>query len=284
MPLATSPQALVDGRRQDSLSLADRGFQYGDGLFETIAVLGGRPALWERHMQRLLLGCQRLLLPLPDTATLLDEALSLTAGQARAVLKLVYTAGVGGRGYPRPEPVKPSRILWCVSAPSYPAAHWRDGIDAGYCALRLMPQGVFAGVKHLGRLEQVLARRELDGRALTEGLMLDQAGRVVEGVASNVFAVFDNVLATPPITDCGIRGVMREHLVDLAAVLGIKVEERPLDPSMLDEADEIFLTNSLIGLWPIRLLEGRSYVRGPIGRYLLQTLIESGVCLAPSNV
>lgn len=281
--LESGIEALVDGQRQQSLTLADRGLHYGDGLFETVAVVAGRPALWQRHIDRLLWGCERLLLPPPDLALLHEEALSLAAGHTRAVLKIIYTAGSGRRGYARPDPLSPRRILLRLPAPAFPTAYWRDGVDAGYCALRLTPQGPLAGIKHLGRIEQVLARREVDGRGLVEGLMLNQAGEVVEGVASNLFAVFDGQLLTPPITDCGVRGVMRDHVMALAEDAGLAVAERALDPVMLDEADELFLSNSLIGLWPIRNLEGRHRHPGPVVRRLQRMLTGSGSCLAPDD-
>jgi 4-amino-4-deoxychorismate lyase len=265
------------------VALADRGLQYGDGLFETIAVIDGQPALWQLHMQRLVLGSERLMLPPPDQQRLRQEAARLMRGQERAVLKIIYTAGASTRGYGRSESIIPSRMIWLTAAPEHPLRHWREGIEVGYCALRLMPQGVLAGVKHLGRLEQVLARREVDGRGLTEGLMLDQAGHVVEGVSSNLFAVFGDTLVTPPLTECGIRGVMRQHVLDLAASLNIRAEERPLDPVLLDSADELFVTNSVIGLWPVRSVEGRRYALGPITERLLKLLATAGVCLVPTD-
>ena len=276
-------EALVDGRRQQSLTLADRGLHYADGLFETVAIVAGRLALWQRHVDRLLWGCERLLLPPPDLSLLHDEAQSLAAGHGRAVLKIIYTAGSGRRGYGRPDPLAPRRILLRSPAPEYPAAYWRGGVDAGYCALRLTPQGPLAGIKHLGRIEQVLARREVDGRGLVEGLMLNLAGEVVEGIASNLFAVLDGQLLTPPIADCGVRGVMRDHVMALAEEVGLAVAERALDPLLLEEADELFLCNSLIGIWPIRKLEGRQRRPGPIVRRLQRLLTGSGVCLAPDN-
>jgi 4-amino-4-deoxychorismate lyase len=273
--------ALVNGRRQHSLSLADRGLHYGDGLFETIAIIDGRPALWDAHMQRLRRGCEQLLLPSPDPAQLLEEALELSAGQARAVLKLIYSAGESGRGYSRPHPPAPSRVLLRLPAPDHPAAYWRSGVTAGYCAQRLMPQGALAGIKHLNRLEQVMARRELDGRKLAEGLMLDRDGYVIEGVASNLFAVFGDLVLTPPILETGVRGIMRDHVIELAKDAGMPIEERQLTPVMLDEADELFLTNSLIGVWPVASLEGRPYLPGAVSRHILQTLIKTDRCLAP---
>lgn len=273
--------ALVNGLSRRSLSLADRSVHYGDGLFETIAIVDGQPALWNEHMQRLSKGCEQLLLPPPDPAQLLEEAMELVAGQSRAVLKIIYSAGESARGYSRPDSPTPSRILLRMPVPGYPEDNWRSGVASGYCALRLMPQGPFAGIKHLNRLEQVLARRELDGRRLAEGLMMDQEGHVVEGVASNLFAVFGDRVLTPPIIESGVRGVMRDHVLELAGALDIRVEEQLLTPLMLDEADEIFLTNSVIGLWPIASLEGRRYLPGPVSRHILQVLLETKSCLAP---
>lgn len=277
-------QALIDGQPAQSVPLTDRGFQYGDGLFETIAVVDGLPLLWERHMQRLLSSCVRLQLPAPDPALLLEEALSLSQGVACGVLKLVYTSGSATRGYGRPETLLPRRILWLHPAPAYPLTHWQEGVVIGYCALRMQPQGVFAGLKHLSRLEQVLARREVDGRGLEEGLLLDPSGQVVEAVACNVFAVFGDLLVTPPLVEAGVRGVMREHILAIADSNGLPVAQQPLEPRQLAVADEIFLTNSLIGLWPVQLLEGHRYGPGPIGSGLLQTLIETNAFLVPAGL
>lgn len=275
---------LINGKPRRSVPVTDRGLQYGDGLFETIAVVAGRPALWDRHLSRLRLGCERLLLPVPDLDLLAREALSLTEGVDRGILKITYTAGAGQRGYGRPNPLRPTRILQYSPAPAFPSEFWRSGIDIGYCALRLTAQGVLRGIKHLGRIEQVLARREIDGRGLTEGLMLTENGEVVEGTATNLFAVKDGRLLTPPIATAGVRGVMRDYMLELAIAAGLEVEEEVLDPLALDAADELFLTNSLIGLWPVRSLEQRRYSCGPVGRRLLSVLAMKGVCLCPNDV
>ncbi len=283
MPSA-DPTALIDGRPAAVVPLTDRGLQYGDGLFETIAVLDGEPLLWERHMQRLAAGCARLLLPAPDPAILLEEARSLSADTASGVLKLIYTAGSSQRGYARPQLLQPRRILVLSPPPDHPWRYWREGVDIGYCSLRLQPQGMFAGLKHLARLEQVLARREVDGRGLVEGLLLDRDGCVVEAVACNVFAVCDGMLLTPPLDDAGVRGVMRDYVLELAQELGIPVAQRPLMPGQLAAAEEIFLTNSLIGLWPVRTLEGRHYGRGPVAARLLARLIAAKAFLIPAGL
>lgn len=274
-------RALIDGQPGQSLPLTDRGFQYGDGLFETIAVKDGLPLLWGRHMQRLQESSARLLLPPPDPALLLQEATQLLQKVGNGVLKLVYTAGCAARGYGRPQLLEPRRILWFTPAPVYPLSHWREGVDIGYCALRLQPQGIFAGLKHLNRLEQVLARREVDGRGLDEGLLLDQNGQVVEAVASNLFAVFDGTLVTPPLVEAGVRGVMREQILELAQEVELPVEQRALEPKQLALADEIFLSNSLIGLWPVRTLEGRHYGPGALARLLLRRLAQTNAFVAP---
>lgn len=281
---SAAPGVLINGKPRRRLPVTDRGLQYGDGLFETIAIVKGRPALWDQHIRRLQLGCERLLLPLPDRDQLAHEALSLTEGVDRGVLKITYTAGEGQRGYSRPDPLRPIRILQCLQAPAFPDDFWHSGIDIGYCALRLTGQGPICGIKHLGRIEQVLARREVDGRGLSEGLMLTESGEVVEGTATNLFAVKDGRLLTPPIVTAGVRGVMRDYMLELAVAAGVEVEERALDPLALDAADELFLTNSLIGLWPVRSLERRRYSCGPVGRRLLSTLATKGVCLCPSDV
>ena len=152
-------QAWVNGQPAESLALADRGLAYGDGLFETIKVQGGRAVLLERHLARLQDGCQRLKIPC-DMPTLRGELLEYMQQLGDGVCKLILTRGVGQRGYGLPDPCVPQRILQASAVPQWPAAHQQQGIQLFACQLRLSEQPLLAGLKHLNRLEQVLARAE----------------------------------------------------------------------------------------------------------------------------
>lgn len=265
---------LINGQAGDAISALDRGLQYGDGLFETIAVRNGEPQLWTRHLQRLAAGCRRLYLPPPDSALLTMEAKELSAGSARAVLKVIITRGPGARGY-RIQPADPataaermSRILMLVAASDHAPTTWRDGVAVRLCELRLGSNPRLAGIKHLNRLEQVLARAEWSDDAIHEGLVRDGEGRVVSGTMSNLFIVRAGRLLTPPLQHCGVAGVMRGLIMDTAHDLGIAVGEAPLWPQDLAAADEVFLSNSLIGIWPVRRIDAQAFLPGPLTQRL----------------
>ena len=250
------PLPLVDGIPADTIAVADRGLHYGDGLFETLAVVDGNPCLWERHLSRLRDGCARLAFPPPDEGRLATEARGLTHGVERGVLKLILPRGEGGRGYRPPCPARPRRILRLGPWPDYPASWQSAGIRVRYCRTRLGHQPLLAGLKHLNRLEQVLARSEWNDPDIAEGLMLDLDGGVVEGTQSNLFALLDGRLVTPPLARCGVAGVVRALVLERAPALGLPVVEERLEPARLETADALFLTSSLIGLWPVRQLAG----------------------------
>lgn len=250
----------ISGRPGYGISVADRGLQYGDGLFETIAVTGGgSPCLWDRHMQRLQTGCRRLGIACPPPEQLLSDCLRETAGRKRGVLKLLLTRGAGGRGYRPPAAAEPTCIVAFHAWPDYPSRWWRDGIRLRFCSTPLGENPVLAGIKHLNRLEQVLAQAEWNDPEIAEGLMSDTGGRVVEGTMSNLFLVRDETLLTPDLSRCGVAGVMRGLVLDLAREQGIYLAERAIVPADLETADALFVTNSLIGLWPVRELERRHY-------------------------
>ena len=196
-------------------------------------------------------------------------------------MKLIVTRGPGARGYGPPEPNQPTRILSISGWPSYPARNYADGIAVRVCALRLAESEALAGLKHLCRLEQVLAQLELRGSGADQGLLLDNGGRVVGGTSSNVFAVRDGVLLTPALTRCGIKGVMRRVVLETAAELGIAAEERDVTLAELEAADELFMTNALIGIWPVALLDGRSF--SPAFFASCIPLVESGTSTQPVN-
>lgn len=255
---------LVNGAAHDEITVLDRGFQYGDGLFETIKVTQAAPEFWDRHMARLAAGCERLGIPAPDPALLRRESMQLCANAQNGVLKIIVTRGAGGRGYNPPAAPTPNRIVALFPAPDYPESLAADGIRLCVCETRLADQPRLAGLKHLNRLEQVLARAEWRDEGINEGLMFDIADSLIEGTMSNVFLVRDGALHTPDLLRCGVKGILRGVVLELAQNLGIEAHVRRIGHDALSGADEVFVTNSVIGIWPVRQIEDRSYRPGPV--------------------
>ena len=244
-------RVLVNGLAENRVSAVDRGLAYGDGLFETIRAVNGAAPLWDRHMERLRDGCGRLGLPPPDAAMLADEFAGVTDGMTDAVVKIIMTRGRGERGYAPPTSIDVTRIVAAFPAPLPPADWYRDGIRVRCCELRLAAQPRLAGIKHLNRLEQVLARAEWSDAAVVEGLLFDQAGNLVSATAANVFVGIDGGLRTPPIDRCGVAGVLRGALLD--ALPNVQVQTMTKEDLM--RADEMFLTSSVRGVLPVRALD-----------------------------
>lgn len=257
----------VDGRPAAYLPLGDRGLAYGDGLFETLLVRRGSPTLLTEHLQRLRLGCARLGLRL-DEPLVRDELLAFCAELGEGVAKLILTRGDGLRGYAPPAEAAPRRLLLASPLPTYPSTHAEQGIELYPCALRLAEQPALAGLKHLNRLEQVLARAEWQDARYAEGLLRDQVGRVVEGVFSNLFLVSDGRLLTPALERCGVAGVMRAALLREAAARGLVCEVRDIAHDEMLAAQEVFLCNSVYGVWPVRRLQSHTWSPGPVTRKL----------------
>ncbi|MDD2892833.1 MAG: aminodeoxychorismate lyase [Halothiobacillaceae bacterium] len=256
-----------------TLPLSDRGLHYGDGLFETMAVMAGQVRLLPRHLHRLAHGAARLAIPLPDLSVL--EATLQEAAQAlgEGVLKLMLTRGSGGRGYAPPEDAEPRLILLRYPQKLPTPDDAQAGIVLRLCMLRLARQPVLAGMKHLNRLEYVLARAEWREPEIAEGLLLDTQGELIEAVASNVFIVKNGCIFTPRLDQCGVAGVMRAEVLACAERLGLEVEEGRLHLDDVLAADEMFLTNSLHVIRPVRALHGyREWSGGTLVPRLQQTL------------
>ncbi|HWR79330.1 MAG TPA: aminodeoxychorismate lyase [Pseudomonas sp.] len=257
----------VNGVPAEAVSVRDRGLAYGDGVFETIAVRHCKAALLDRHLRRLLDGCRRLLIPMDEQ--LLREEVSAFIGQlADGVVKVLITRGDGLRGYALPEPQHPVRMLMSSALPAYSVVNCEQGIRLFPCATRLAEQPLLAGLKHLNRLEQVLARAEWTDPIFAEGLLRDQSGRVIEGVFSNLFLVRDGRLLTPDLSRCGVAGVMRAELIERATLLGIEVCIQDVTYAQLLAADEVFVCNSIYGIWPVCQLADQLWSRGSLTRKL----------------
>ncbi|MCV6591221.1 MAG: aminodeoxychorismate lyase [Marinobacterium sp.] len=253
------------------IGLSDRGLSYGDGLFETIQVRDGRALLLDAHWSRLQSGLQRLKFPEDTLLQVQQDLLAVTLPES-GVLKIVVTRGPGGRGYRLPSPVAASRIITLAELPVFacdPASH---GIHARLCETQLGINPVLAGLKHLNRLEQVLARSEWDQPDIAEGLVCDLDGYLVEGTMSNLFWVCNGVLHTPLLNRNGVEGVVRNHLIALAGRSGFRVEKGYYRAEVLLHAQEAFICNSLIDVWPIVRLDDQVFSIGAVTRQLQQQL------------
>ena len=263
---------LLNGESRHLVDVSDRGFQYGDGLFETLEVLQGKALFLDRHLQRLTDGCQRLLLPPPDWQLLQQEAQQLISNTEHGVLKIIITRGVGGRGYRQPDAIVPTRLLSLHPYPQYPSALKSQGIVTRFCDQLLSINPSLAGIKHLNRLEQVLARAEWRDEAIQEGLMRDSNGHLIEGTMSNLFMVKNAVLYTPALTQSGIAGIVRQLVLEFAEQISLPVSIQSLNKDQLLQADEVFVTNSVIGIWPVKQIAEQFFQVGAWTQRL-QTLL-----------
>ncbi len=263
----------VNGRPNGTLSPLERGLHYGDGLFETIACLEGRPRFLKLHLERLETGCARLAIPRPSREELRREILAAAAGAGRAIVKVLLTRGpAAARGYATTGAEQPTRLTlryrWEEDDPRLAV----EGVRVRTAALRLSESPALAGLKHLNRLEQVLARREWNDAAIGEALMFSSSARLISGVMSNVFLVEAGTLRTPLLDRCGVAGIMRRVVLREAACVGIPAEEAALDAADLARTRELFLTSAVIGLRPVRSLDGRACETGAVTRELQRRL------------
>ena len=260
--------ALINGidvtNASQAIHIEERGLSYGDGLFETMLVQGGEVRLLDRHLSRLKLGCERLKIPCREERVRADIA-KLVRMKTPAVLKIIVTRGAGGRGY-RSSGLDATHIAILYDAPAEASS---NEITVRWCQTRLARNEQLAGIKHLNRLEQVMAQNEWQDPAIAEGLMLDTEGELVCATASNLFAVIDGVLVTPDLRYSGIHGVMRGHVIAKAKQAEIVVEERALRPDELVRASELFLTNAVRGIRTVVQLDERRWRVGPITTLLL---------------
>lgn len=251
------PRILVNGLAATQVAALDRGLNYGDGVFRTIRIVDGRPRWWIDHLKKLAEDCARLGLDSTE-ASLFDQDLArLEPLPASGVLRLTVTRGEGPRGYRPPTSPQCTRILACWSGEG--AENPEEGLSIRVCDLRLGWQPALAGIKHLNRLENVLARAEWSDPEIHEGILLDQSGRVVSGVMSNIFLWRDGYLQTPRLDECGVAGVARARLMRIAVEEGLTVREMDFDLAALLDADEVMLTNCLIGLRRVARLGERCW-------------------------
>jgi 4-amino-4-deoxychorismate lyase len=247
---------LVNGEFNAPISPRDRGLAYGDGVFRTLRIQSGLPSNWHLHYQKLVADCSTIGIVCPSAELLIDDIHRLFMEDVlennNATAKIIITRGEGERGYAPPAITLPTRVVMKSAMPSYAAENYSQGVVLYLCNTRLAIQPQLAGIKHLNRLENVLARMEWRDEQVFDGLMLDANDNVTECTMSNIFARFGDALLTPPLNLCGVAGITRQQILALSKPLNLFVNEGKITLEKLYEADEVIICNSLYGVFQVR--------------------------------
>jgi branched-chain amino acid aminotransferase len=252
------------------VSVFDRGFLYGDGLFEGMIVVRGRPFRWNEHMARLEQGIKFLKLTLPySPAQLLDFALRLIERNSmpRCILRLCLSRGITGRGYSPKNAERPAVVMSLHPVPEIKGTRpprWRV-ITSSF---RLPVNDPLTRFKTANKLQQVLARAEADAAGAQEALLLNTSDRIAEGTTSNLFWVRDGVVRTPPLPGGALPGVTRQTILDLCVKMKVPWRELQARTAALRGADGVFLTMTSMGVVEVESLDGRRLKRSPLVKKL----------------
>lgn len=246
---------LINGSFDHTISPLDRGFAYGDGIFRTLVMREGSPENWPLHYQKLVADCSAIGIVCPSPELLMNDLQQLFLLDETAVAKIIVTRGEGNRGYTPPAITAPMRVVIKSPMPQYPETRFVDGVNLTVCETRLALQPRLAGIKHLNRLENVLARMEWHSPDIADGIFLDINDNVIECTAANIFARFGDILITPNLTQCGVAGVTRQRIIEFAHTLALTIVVETLSLEKLLSADEVIICNSLYGAWQVKTVQ-----------------------------
>ena len=243
--------AIINGQEQSNISIHNRNFQYGDGLFETCVVKDSRILFWDKHLFRLDEGCERLKIKNLDESIWLKDikkALSLTSTK-NCVVKLMLSRGNSQRGYSYPDDISPVRIV-IVSELRNVQSKKTFSLDYAESGYHSNP--ILAGIKHCNRIEQILARTTMQG---DEAIMLDENKNIISVTQGNIYFIFGNRLLTPKLHSCGVVGSRRSLILELAKSIDLDIKEAEISMMQAKKADEVFISNSLIGVQSVSSIE-----------------------------
>ena len=267
---------IINGKPGDLISASDRGLMYGDGVFRTLRVHHGKPLLWQKHYNKLQQDCAVIGIKCPSIKLITEDIEQLILQQAETsadgIVKIIITRGYATRGYAPAANPQLSRIISFNITPAFLDSNSSEGVSVQICKVRLSHQPLLAGIKHLNRLENVLAAAELKDDKIAEGIMLDNDNYIIEGTRSNLFLVRNGKLHTPDLSRCGVAGLQRDRVIDYARQQRIVCKTTDLTIDDLLSADEVFLVNSVFGLWPVRKLPGYTCTQFPLSLHIQEWL------------
>jgi len=263
---------IINGGFDQGISPFDRGLSYGDGVFRTFKIINGLPVDWPLHYQRLVSDCGAIGIVCPSAEVLMSDIQSLFLPTDDAVAKIIITRGEGERGYAPPPVTTPTRIVFKSQLPSAMKKNFKEGVKLFVCKTILSYQPSLVGVKHLNRLENVLARAECNDPTFLDGVMLDSEGNAIECTSANIFARFGKELHTPLLDRCGIAGVTRQKIINFAHQPMLKPIIKNIQLSELLDADEVIICNSINGALQVRTVADKHWEMGDLARRIREIL------------
>lgn len=243
--------AIINGKEQSNISIFNRNFQYGDGLFETCVVKNNQILFWEKHLSRLDIGCRKLKIKnIEEEIWLKDikKALSLTS-KKNCVLKLILSRGNSQRGYSYPDDILPVRVVIVSEMKNVQA---KESFSLEYASSGYHSNPNLAGIKHCNRIEQILARSSLKR---DEAIMLDENQNIISVTQGNIYFIFGQSLVTPKLDRCGVIGSRRSLILELAESIELNVEQGNVSMNDAKKADEAFISNSIMGIQSVNSIE-----------------------------
>jgi 4-amino-4-deoxychorismate lyase len=279
MKLNHKALSTINGQVETKISITDRGLAYGHGVFETVRVSKSAASLLNLHITRLVNGSKTLGISIDEVLVEKYFYDLLRLSHTDGIVKIIITAGSSQRGYAYNKPQGTCYIMQWFAISPIPLSIKNDGAALKKCNYRLPHSDKLAGLKHLNRLDQIIARAEWSDE-FYDGLMLDQDDNIIECTSNNVFILKDEIWATPKIDRCGVAGVMREYLMsELLPSLGWKVKEINLTIHTLLAADEVFICNSINGIIPVVSVENLCvFPRGKETQKINNKLCEKFIC------
>ena len=229
---------------------------------------------WDEHLKRLERGCIKLNIAVPDKNLLKNEVSALINTESQGVIKIIISRGQGGRGYKILENIAPTRIISLYPWPNHYDENSTSGVKTRICKYRYAKNPFLAGIKHLNRLEQILARSEWNDNSIAEGIVMDSENYIIEGTMSNIFCIIGKTLYTPDLSACGIEGIVRGKIIELASNLKFNVEIKKIPLGFLMNAEEIFMCNSIIGVWPVNIIDETKFSKHKKTQNIIKTLQE----------
>ncbi len=253
---------LINGSFEQAISAFDRGFSYGDGVFRTMKIHNGLPVSWPFHYQKLVADCAGIGIVCPSAELLMGDLQKLFEKElfsenTTQVAKIIITRGEGERGYAPPVITVPTRVIIKSELPRYSTSNYEQGVRLHVCTIRLAAQAKLAGIKHLNRLENVMARMEWREDCIFDGLLMDHSGNVIECTMSNIFIRSGNQLITPDLSLCGVSGITRQRILGLGGVLGLTILVKSITLEQLLQADEVIICNSLFGAFQVTAIDNK---------------------------